>query len=154
MDFSYLRRPFTSTQYASGGFGLALVLFVFLLAAAAAFARSDWGKGREISIQYSILIVLIDVGLLMCSLSYLQEVWRGPYRRSLQWLAIIISIVFLGQQIIIGKFGVREANQYRILGHALSPVIGPRMPYYVYWDRDEARAGSAYLRAMQIPHGE
>jgi hypothetical protein len=136
-------------------FGLALVLFVFLLAGAAAFARADWGEGRETSIRYSVLIVLMHVGLLLCSLSYLQKVWCGPYRRSLQWLAIVMSIVFLGQQVIIGRFVVREADQYK---DSWSRFVGgqwtPEMPHYVYWDRDEARAGLAYLRAMQIPHGE
>jgi hypothetical protein len=135
--------------------GLALVLFVFLLAAAAAFARSDWGEERETPIRYSMLIVLMHVGLLMCSLGYLQKVWREPYRRSLQWLAIAISLVFLGQQIVVGRFAVREADQYKdSWSRFVAGDWTPEMLHYVYWDRDQARAGLAYLRTMHIPHLE
>jgi hypothetical protein len=135
--------------------GLALVLFVFLLAAAAAFARSDWGEERETPIRYGMLIVLMHVGLLLCSLEYFQQVWRKPYRRSIQWLAIAISIVFLGQQIVAGRFAVREADQYEeSWSRFVAGDWSPEMLHYVYWDRDQAQAGLDYLRTMHIPHLE
>lgn len=121
--------------------GLGLVLFVFLLAAAAAFARSEFGEGRETSIRYSMLVVLINIGLLLCPLGYLKQVWRGAYQRSLQWLAISLCIVLLGQQIVIGRFAIREADQYKeSWSRFLAGDWTPEMLHYVdYWDRDEAR---------------
>lgn len=107
------------------------------------------------SIRFSMLIVLMHVGLLLCSLGYLNKVWRGAYQRSLQWLAISLSIVLLGQQIVVGRFAVREADQYKeSWSRFLAGDWTPEMLHYVYWDRDEARAGLAYLRAMHIPHVE
>jgi len=136
-------------------FGLALVLFTLLLAAAAAFARSDFGEDRETPIRYGELLVLAHVGLLLCSLGFLQRVWCGAYRRSFQWLALGISIALLGQQIVAGRLAVKEADQYK---ESWSRFVAgdwtPEMPHYVYWDRDEARAKLAYFRTMQIPHGE
>jgi hypothetical protein len=146
-----------STQFGTRleRFGSALVLFTFLLAAAAAFARSDWLGDREMSIRYSVLVVLVHVGLLLCSLGYLQIVWRGAYRRPLQWLAITISVALVCQQIVAGRFVIREADQYKdSWSRFVAGDWTPEMLHYVYWDRDQARAGLAYLRAMQIPHVE
>jgi hypothetical protein len=132
-------------------FGLALVLFTLLLAAAAAFARSDFGEDRETPIRYGELLVLAHVGLLLCSLGFLQRVWCGVYRRSFQWLALGISIALLGQQIVAGRLAVKEADQYK---ESWSRFVAgdwtAEMPHYVYWDRDQARAKLAYLRTMQI----
>ncbi len=135
--------------------GLALVLFTLLLATAAAFARSDFGEDREMPIRYGELLVLAHIGLLLSSLRFLQRAWCGAYRRSLQWLALGISIALLGQQIVAGRLAVKEADQYKeSWSRFVADDWTPEMVHYVYYDRDKARAVLAYLRTMQIPYGE
>ncbi len=135
--------------------GLALVLFVLLTAAAAASARLDIGKDREMPVRYTMFVVLAHVGLLLYLLPYLQWLWQWPYRRSLQWLILGMSLVWVAQQYIVGRFVVREADRY---SQAWSRFVAgdwtPDMLHYVYPDRDRARAGLAHLREMQIPHIE
>jgi hypothetical protein len=135
--------------------GLALVLFTFLLAAAAALARVDVAKDREMPIRYGMFVVLAHVGLLLCSLGFLERLWHGAYRRSLQWLTLGISVALVGQQFVVGRFAVQEADRYK---EAWSRFVAgdwtPDMLQYVYPDRDRARAGLAYLRKMQISNGE
>jgi hypothetical protein len=135
--------------------GLALVLFAMLLAAAAALARVDIAPDREMPIRYGMFVVLAHMGLLLCSLGFLEPLWHGAYRRSIQWLTLAISIALLGQQLVIGAFAIREADRYK---EAWSRFVAgdwtPDMLQYVYPDRDRALAGLAYLRKIQISHGE
>jgi hypothetical protein len=135
--------------------GLSLVLFTFLLAAAAALARVDVAQDREMLIRYGMFVVLVHVGLFLSSLGFLERLWHGAYRRSLQWLTLAISVVLLGQQFVVGVFATREADRYR---EAWSRFVAgdwtPDMVQYVYPDRDRALTGLAYLRKMQIYNGE
>jgi hypothetical protein len=131
--------------------GLALVLFTFLVAAAVAIARVDIATDREMPIRYAMLIVLAHVGLLLYSLAFLERVWHGAFRRSIQGLTLVVSVALVVQQIVIGRFAVQEADRYK---DAWSRFVAgewtPDMLHYVYPDRNHAKEGLAYLRKMQI----
>jgi hypothetical protein len=132
--------------------GLALMLFTLLLAVAAAIARSDFEESRETPIRYGEFLVLGHVGLLLCALGFLQRSWCGAYRRSFQWLALGISIALLGQQIVVGRLAVQEAERYKeSWSRFMAGDWTPEMVHYVYWKGDEAQAALAHLRAMHYP---
>jgi hypothetical protein len=131
--------------------GLSLVLFALLLATAAALARVDVGEDREMPIRYGMVVMLAHLGLLLWSLEFLERFWHGAYRRSFQWLLLSISLAWIGQQVIVGQFAVKEAKRYK---DAWSRFVAgdwtPDMLLYVYPDRERAQAGLAYLRMMGL----
>jgi hypothetical protein len=59
-----------------------------------------------------------------------------------------MSLAWVGQQVVIGHFAVKEANHYN---DAWSRFVAgdwtPDMIHYVYPDREHAQAALSYLRA-------
>jgi hypothetical protein len=114
-------------------------------------ARVDVAVDREMPIRYGMFVVLAHLGLLLWSLDFLERLWHGAYRPSFQWLLLGISLAWIGQQIVIGRFAVDEANRYK---DAWSRFVRgdwtPDMIHYVYPDRERAQAGLSYLRAKGL----
>jgi hypothetical protein len=83
----------------------------------------------------------------MWSVNFLERLWRGAQRSSFQWLMLGISLAWVGQQVVIGRFAVEEANRYN---DAWSRFVGgnwtPDMTRYVYPDRERAQAELRYAR--------
>jgi hypothetical protein len=131
--------------------GLAFILFSLLLAAAAALARADVAVDRAMPIRYGMFAVLAHVGLLLWSLPFLEQLWHGAHRRAFQSAILAISIAWFGQQVVVGRLAIDEADRYRdawsrfVAGHWT-----PDMLHYVYPDRDRARASLTYLRQMGL----
>jgi hypothetical protein len=128
--------------------GAGLILFSFLIAGAAAWARVDLYADREMSIRYGMFVVLAHLGLLVWSLDLLEQLWNGAHRRAFQWLLLGTSLVWFGQQIVVGHLAAEEAKRYN---DAWSRFVAGEwtadMLRYVAPDRDRAEAGLAYLRA-------
>jgi hypothetical protein len=121
--------------------GVALILFSFLIAGAAALARVDVAVNREMPVRYGMFIVLTHLGLLLWSLDFLERLLHGAHPGSIQLLIIGMSLVWVGQQVVIGHFAVEEANRYN---DAWSRFVGgdwtSDMIHYVYPDFSYLRA--------------
>ncbi|MGA8693565.1 MAG: hypothetical protein WB689_06895 [Xanthobacteraceae bacterium] len=84
--------------------------------------------------------------MVLLPLDFLERLWHGAHRRSFQWLLLGISLAWVGQQMVTGRFAIEEANRYKDAW--LRFVAGdwtPDMLRYVYPDRERAQAGLAYL---------
>lgn len=131
-------------------FGLALVLFCFLVAASAALARVDLAEDREMPIRYGMFVVLAHLGLLLWAADILQRWWHRP-PQPVYWLLVGLSIVWLGQQAVAGKYAIAEAGRYK---DAWSRFVAgewtPDMLHYVYPDQQGARTGLMNLRRMGL----
>jgi hypothetical protein len=147
-SFAFLSVSFSVQAKTVKRLGAALILFSFLIASAAALARVDVAVDREMPIRYGMFVVLAHMGILLWSLDVLERLWHGKHRSSFQWLMLGLSLVWVGQQVVIGRFAVEEANRYN---DAWSRFVGgdwtPDMLRYVYPDRERAQAGLTYLRA-------
>jgi hypothetical protein len=147
-SFALLSVSFSAQVKTVERLGVALILFSFLLVSAAALVRVDVAVDREMPIRYGMFVVLAHLGLLLWSLDFLDRVWHGAHRAAFQRLLLALSLVWVGQQVVIGRFAVEEANRYN---DAWSRFVGgdwtPDMLRYVYPDREHAQAGLSYLRA-------
>ena len=56
---------------------------------------------------------MAHLGLLLWSLDFLERLWHGAHRRSFQWLLLGISLAWVGQQMVTGRFAIEEANRYK-----------------------------------------
>jgi hypothetical protein len=129
--------------------GAALILFAFLVAAAAAFGRVNIPGPTPI--RYAMFMVLAHLGLFLYALPYLHALWQKGRATSLQWVAVVLAVAWLGHQVAVGEMAVKEASHYN---DAWSRFVAgdwtPDMLLYVYPDHERALAGLAYLRRNHI----
>ena len=90
--------------------GAALILFAILAAAAAAFGRVDIPGPTPV--RYAMFMVVAHLGLFLYALPYLTVLWEKGHAKSLQWCAVVLAIAWLGHQVVVGDFAIREANHY------------------------------------------
>jgi hypothetical protein len=134
--------------------GLSLVLFTLLLAAAAGLARVDIATDREMPVRYGMFVALGHVGLLLSALPILNRIWGATQLRSLQVLIVGLSVLWVAQQAVVGRFAAAEADRYKSAwARFVAGSWTPDMLRYVYPDRDRAIAGLANLRKMGIYTG-
>ena len=131
--------------------GLALIFFTLLLAAAAAAARSNQTEQGPMPIRYSTMVIPLHVGFLLYALPYLQRIWKGTQRRTLQWLTLGLAIVWLGSQDVVGRFAAEVTDKYNTYwGRFAAGEWDPAMLRYVYPDRAQAEANFAYLSKIGL----
>jgi len=129
--------------------GAALILFAFLAAAAAAFGRVNIPGPTPI--RYATFMLLAHLGLFLYVLPHLCVLWDGGRARSLQWGAVVLAIAWLGHQVVVGDFAIREANHYNdAWSRFVEGEWTPDMFHYVYPNREQAITGLQYLRDHHV----